>query len=87
MTMQRIENEPSSNKIKFEILRLITPIMISVLGTLMLMQVSRVEATLTKTSDNMMTLTGDVSEMRANIQSIEQRLIRDETIYDKRGFK
>ncbi len=85
--MQRIENEPSSNKIKFEILRLITPIMISVLGTLMLMQVSRVEATLTKTSDNMMTLTGDVSEMRANIQSIEQRLIRDETIYDKRGFK
>lgn len=81
------QNDNENNKIKFEILRLITPLLIGVVGTLCFMQYGHIESSLKITGDKVQSISEDVSGVKEKLQSIEGRLIRDETIYDKRGFK
>lgn len=82
-----MEMRGGNNQMRFEILRLVTPLMMGILGTMCYMELTRVETTLQSSNDKIQVLSADISGLRANTQSIEERLIRDETIYDKRGFR
>lgn len=74
-------------KITFAVMRLITPALVAVLGTLCLMQIDDIKKDIRETKNSVSTMTISVAEVQSTVKGIQERVIRDETIYDRRGFR